>query len=171
MSCGGRRASISNIGRQASRAHDRGSSNAPSHEVSVPPLGLAGTLTVPADSRSLVVFAHGSGSSRFSPRNRAVADALNERAIATLLFDLLNEEEEADRANVFDIALLAERLAQAVGWVEREPRLRRLPLGFFGASTGAAAALVAAARNSAPASAPSCRAAAGRISPAQRSTG
>ena len=121
-------------------------SNAPSHEVSVPPLGLAGTLTVPADSRSLVVFAHGSGSSRFSPRNRAVADALNERAIATLLFDLLNEEEEADRANVFDIALLAERLAQAVGWVEREPRLRRLPLGFFGASTGAAAALVAAAQ-------------------------
>jgi pimeloyl-ACP methyl ester carboxylesterase len=121
-------------------------SAAPSHEVNVPPLGLAGTLTLPAGSRALVVFAHGSGSSRFSPRNRAVAEALNEHAIATLLFDLLSEEEEANRANVFDIVLLAERLAQAVGWIEREPRLRRLPLGFFGASTGAAAALVAAAR-------------------------
>lgn len=119
---------------------------APSHEVSIPPHDLRGTLTVPANGRALVVFAHGSGSSRFSPRNRAVADALNERAIATLLFDLLTEEEEADRANVFDIALLAERLAQAVAWIDRDSRLRRLPLGLFGASTGAAAALVAAAR-------------------------
>ena len=119
---------------------------APSHEVSIPPLGLPGTLNIPAGARALVVFVHGSGSSRFSPRNRAVAEALNEHAIATLLFDLLTEEEEARRANVFDIALLAERLAQAVHWIDRELQLRRLPLGFFGASTGAAAALVAAAR-------------------------
>ncbi len=118
----------------------------PSHEVSIPPLDLQGTLNIPAGARALVVFVHGSGSSRFSPRNRAVADALNEHAIATLLFDLLTAEEEADRANVFDIALLAGRLAQAVDWIDGELRLRRLPLGFFGASTGAAAALVAAAR-------------------------
>ncbi len=121
-------------------------SNALSHEVGVPPHGLLGTLNVPSEARALVVFAHGSGSSRFSPRNRAVAEALNGHAIATLLFDLLSEEEEANRANVFNIALLAERLAEAVAWIDREPRLRPLPLGFFGASTGAAAALVAAAR-------------------------
>jgi pimeloyl-ACP methyl ester carboxylesterase len=119
---------------------------APSREVSIPPLDLAGTLNIPVGARALVVFVHGSGSSRFSPRNRAVADALNGRAIATLLFDLLTEEEEADRANVFDIALLAERLAQTVDWIDRDSRLRPLPLGLFGASTGAAAALVAAAR-------------------------
>jgi pimeloyl-ACP methyl ester carboxylesterase len=117
-----------------------------SREVSVPPLGLEGTLSAPAAASALVVFAHGSGSSRFSPRNLAVAASLQERGFATLLFDLLTEAEEADRANVFDIALLAERLAQAVAWIDREPPLRRLPLGFFGASTGAAAALVAAAR-------------------------
>jgi len=116
---------------------------APSREVSIPPLDLAGTLNVPVGARALVVFVHGSGSSRFSPRNRAVADALNGRAIATLLFDLLTEEEEANRANVFDIALLAERLAQTVDWIDRDSQLRRLPLGLFGASTGAAAALVA----------------------------
>ncbi len=117
-----------------------------SHEVSIPPLGLAGTLNAPAGARALVVFVHGSGSSRFSPRNRAVADALNDHAVATLLFDLLTEEEEADRSNVFDIVLLAQRLEQAVDWIDRDSRLRRLPLGFFGASTGAAAALVAAAQ-------------------------
>ena len=119
---------------------------APSHEVSIPPLDLPGTLKLPTSARALVVFVHGSGSSRFSPRNRAVADALNDHAIATLLFDLLTEEEEADRANVFDIALLAQRLEQVVEWIDRDPRLARLPLGLFGASTGAAAALVAAAR-------------------------
>ncbi len=115
-------------------------------EVIIPPLGLSGTLTIPAGAQALVVFAHGSGSSRFSPRNRAVAHALNEHAIATLLFDLLTEKEEANRANVFDIGLLAERLVQAVDWIGEDPQLRRLPLGLFGASTGAAAALVAAAR-------------------------
>ncbi len=125
----------------------RGSARSTSEgHVQIPPIGLAGTLRVPRRAYALVVFAHGSGSSRFSPRNMAVADALNERGIATLLFDLLTAEEEADRANVFDISLLAERLAQAVGWLGREPDVRDLPLGLFGASTGAAAALVAAAR-------------------------
>ena len=92
------------------------------------------------------MFAHGSGSSRFSPRNTAVAEALNEEGIATLLFDLLTMEEEADRANVFNIPLLAERLVHVVRWLGRESAAGALPLGLFGASTGAAAALVAAAR-------------------------
>ena len=118
----------------------------PSREVKISPLDLAGTLNMPAGARALVVFVHGSGSSRFSPRNREVADALNGHAIATLLFDLLTEEEEADRAIVFDILLLARRLEQVVEWIDRDSRLRSLPLGFFGASTGAAAALVAAAQ-------------------------
>jgi fermentation-respiration switch protein FrsA (DUF1100 family) len=95
-------------------------------------------------TRALVIFAHGSGSSRFSSRNRAVAAALNDRGIGTLLFDLLTAQEEADRANVFDIGLLAQRLADAVRFVEREPSLSGLALGLFGASTGAAAALAAA---------------------------
>ena len=86
----------------------------------------------------------GSRSSRFSSRNRAVAAALNDGRIGTLLFDLLTAQEEADRANVFDIGLLAQRLADAVHFVEREPLLSGLALGFFGASTGAAAALAAA---------------------------
>ncbi len=116
------------------------------HEVIIPPLDLQGALNVPGGARALIVFVHGSGSSRFSPRNRAVSDALNEHSFATLLFDLLTEEEEANRANVFDIGLLAERLVQVVDWIERDPQLGRLPLGLFGASTGAAAALVVAAR-------------------------
>jgi putative phosphoribosyl transferase len=120
---------------------------AKSIDVSVPPLGLAGTLDVAKDARGLVVFAHGSGSSRFSPRNMAVARALNGRGFCTLLFDLLTPQEEADRANVFDIALLAERLVDAVQWLSREQQsVAKLPIGLFGASTGAAAALVAAAR-------------------------
>jgi putative phosphoribosyl transferase len=114
-------------------------------EVTIPPIGLAGTLHVPAGATALVVFAHGSGSSRLSPRNRTVADALNARGMATLLFDLLTPTEEADRANVFDIRLLAKRLVDVIKWLETEPSLARLPLGLFGASTGAAAALVAAA--------------------------
>jgi pimeloyl-ACP methyl ester carboxylesterase len=115
-------------------------------EVRIAPIGLAGTLRVPVGSYALVIFAHGSGSSRFSPRNIVVAEALNRIGIATLLFDLLTTAEEADRANVFDIPLLAERLVQAVDWIEREPDTRGFPVGLFGASTGAAAALVAAAR-------------------------
>lgn len=119
---------------------------ASTREVDIPPLGLPGMLTIPRGARALVVFAHGSGSSRFSPRNRIVADALNAQGVATLLFDLLTEEEEADRANVFAIPLLAERLEQAVAWIDGQAELQRLSLGLFGASTGAAAALVAAAR-------------------------
>jgi putative phosphoribosyl transferase len=114
-------------------------------EVVIPPLGLRGTLRLPSPVSALVVFAHGSGSSRLSPRNREVAKGLNARGIATLLFDLLTVTEEHDRANVFDIPLLAARLVDVVHWIDDEPRLATLPLGLFGASTGAAAALVAAA--------------------------
>lgn len=110
---------------------------------SIPPLGLAGTLHVPHRCRGVVVFAHGSGSSRLSPRNVHVASALTGAGFATLLFDLLTEREEVDRANVFDIRLLADRLAAAIDWVHDEPITASLPLGLFGASTGAAAALVA----------------------------
>lgn len=115
-------------------------------EVIIEPLRLFGDLWIPARASSLVVFAHGSGSSRLSPRNVAVAGALNQQGIATLLFDLLTHDEELDRANVFDIPLLAERLVHVVGWLDRQPNLTDFRLGLFGASTGAAAALVAAAR-------------------------
>jgi putative phosphoribosyl transferase len=114
-------------------------------EVTIPPVGLAGTLCIPRAAHAVVVFAHGSGSSRFSPRNRAVAEALNEQGFATLLFDLLTEDEEADRANVFDIPLLATRLIDAIRWLDGDAWAGAVPLGLFGASTGAAAALVAAA--------------------------
>jgi fermentation-respiration switch protein FrsA (DUF1100 family) len=117
-----------------------------SRDVSIPPIGLRGTLRVPQAAWALIVFAHGSGSSRLSPRNRAVAEALNARGMATLLFDLLTEEEEANRANVFDVPLLAQRLVDAARWIENEPVVGKLPIGFFGASTGASAALVAAAK-------------------------
>jgi putative phosphoribosyl transferase len=115
-------------------------------DVRIPAVGLAGTLRIPESAQAFVAFAHGSGSSRFSPRNMAVAEGLNAQGFGTLLFDLLTEEEEADRANVFDIALLAGRLADAVTWLDRESPACRRPLGLFGSSTGAAAALVAAAR-------------------------
>lgn len=117
-----------------------------SQQVSISRLGLPGILRVPAGARALVVFAHGSGSSRLSPRNRAVAQALAEQAIATLLFDLLTETEAEDSNNVLDIDLLTNRLTEAVAWIDSEPQLRDFPLGFFGAHTGAAAALVTAAR-------------------------
>ena len=106
---------------------------------------LAGTLCRPAESSAVVLFAHGSGSSRHSPRNRFVAEALQRAGIGTLLFDLLTESEAEDRRNVFAIELLAERLEQARRWIEMEATLDRSALGYFGASTGAAAALVAAA--------------------------
>ncbi|SJZ53961.1 Dienelactone hydrolase [Enhydrobacter aerosaccus] len=115
-------------------------------EVRIPPLKLPGTLRLPAGARVLVVFAHGSGSSRLSPRNIAVAEALAQQGMATLLFDLLTPEEESDRANVFDIALLAKRVVDAVRWLEANDLTRTLRFGLFGASTGAAAALVAAAK-------------------------
>lgn len=130
---------MTNAGKDRNPAPDSG-------DVGIPPLGLQGDLRIPANAFALVAFAHGSGSSRHSPRNVAVASALNERGIATLLFDLLTPKEEQDRANVFDITLLAERLIDAVRWLKVNPATAQLPLGLFGASTGAAAALVAAAR-------------------------
>jgi putative phosphoribosyl transferase len=107
-------------------------------------VSLGGNLSIPADPKGMVVFAHGSGSSRASPRNRRVAWWLNQAGMGTLLFDLLTEQEEADRTNVFDIGLLGERLRTATLWL-REGLEGRLPVGYFGASTGAAAALWAAA--------------------------
>ena len=113
-----------------------------------PPAGevrLAGYLTVPQDAPGIVVFAHGSGSSRHSPRNRYVARVLNDAGLGTLLFDLLTPDEEVNRANVFDIGLLARRLTAVTGWLRAQPRAARAAVGYFGASTGAAAALWAAA--------------------------
>ena len=108
---------------------------------------LRGLLGVPPDATGLVIFAHGSGSGRLSPRNNQVAAALRQNGMATLLVDLLTQQEEANRANVFDITLLAQRLASCADWVRQQPGLRNLAIGYFGASTGAAAALVAAARD------------------------
>jgi putative phosphoribosyl transferase len=112
----------------------------------IEPLGLRGTLVWPEGASALIVFAHGSGSSRLSPRNVQVARALNARGMATFLFDLLTNEEERDRRNVFDIPLLADRLVSAIRWLDEEQETGRLHLGLFGASTGAAAALIAAAK-------------------------
>lgn len=106
---------------------------------------LTGDLGVPPDASGVVLFAHGSGSSRLSGRNRSVAATLREAGFATLLFDLLTDAEAADRRNVFDIALLAERLVAATRWIRDRQDSAGLPIGYFGASTGAAAALVAAA--------------------------
>lgn len=106
---------------------------------------LPGTLCVPGGARGLVLFAHGSGSSRHSPRNRFVAGELQHAGLATFLFDLLSAREEGDRRLVFDIPLLASRLARATAWVRGAHEAGRLPIGYFGASTGAAAALWAAA--------------------------
>lgn len=137
----------------------------PSHEASPEPVAqqavtilansvaLPGDLAVPASARGLVLFAHGSGSSRHSPRNQQVAQALQQRGLATLLFDLLSAEEDAidrhTRTLRFDIPLLARRLAETVDWAQQDPASpvarAELPLGLFGASTGAGAALVAAA--------------------------
>ncbi|MBQ1044250.1 MULTISPECIES: dienelactone hydrolase family protein [unclassified Micromonospora] len=120
-------------------------------EVSVPVVdgGLVGDVSVPDGAGGVVLFAHGSGSSRHSPRNMAVGRALNERGLATVLVDLLTADEEArDEVTAelrFDIGMLAERLAGIVDWMGADPELGRLPIGLFGASTGAAAALVAAA--------------------------
>jgi len=110
---------------------------------------LDGTLGLPPDARGIVLFAHGSGSSRHSPRNRQVAGMLQEAGLATLLIDLLTPDEEAvdvrTRALRFDIGLLAGRLAGATDWLGRQPATQHLRVGYFGASTGAGAALVAAA--------------------------
>lgn len=106
---------------------------------------LDGVLGIPAGAEGLVLFAHGSGSSRLSPRNTYVAGCLREAGIGTLLFDLLTEREAADRANVFDVDFLARRLGGATAWVREQQFTRNLRIGYFGASTGAAAALIAAA--------------------------
>jgi putative phosphoribosyl transferase len=118
--------------------------------IEVAPRGrIDGDLTVPEQAMGLVVFAHGSGSSRLSPRNRSVAEHLGRHRLATLLMDLLTtDEDEADRATGrvrFDIGLLADRVVRAIDWVDDQSDVATLPLGCFGASTGAAAALVAAA--------------------------
>ena len=115
------------------------------HEVRIEPPGLAGFLAIPPHPKGVVVFAHGSGSGRMSPRNGHVAGALQEAMIGTLLLDLLTPEEETDRRNVFDIDLLAVRLRQATDWIMDRRAAHGLPIGYFGASTGAGAALRAAA--------------------------
>ena len=110
---------------------------------------LSGNLTIPENAKALALFAHGSGSSRHSPRNQFVARTLNRASLATLLFDLLTPEEEAldisTREHRFNIGLLAERLAHATNWVRQQEKTRDLHIGYFGSSTGGAAALVAAA--------------------------
>ena len=119
-------------------------------EVTIAPIGLNGDLTVPDRATGIIVFAHGSGSSRHSGRNRFVARVLQDAGFATLLMDLLTEEEEeVDRRTAhlrFDIPLLATRLSQATEWLSQEQRTSGLRVGYFGASTGAAAALIAAAQ-------------------------
>lgn len=122
-----------------------GDSTVQSVRLPVDGLMLEGDLTVPAQARGLVIFAHGSGSSRLSPRNRAVAEVLHRGAMATLLFDLLSPMEDSDRRMRFNVPLLAARLGQAVTWARGVPALQALPIGLFGASTGAAAALMVAA--------------------------
>lgn len=117
----------------------------PHRNVFVGTQALPGVLTLPAGAHALVVFAHGSGSSHLSLRNRRVAESLQLHGLGTLLFDLLHEREAQQRERVFDIPLLADRLLQAVAWVTARAGLARLRIGLFGASTGAAAALTAAA--------------------------
>jgi putative phosphoribosyl transferase len=108
---------------------------------------MKGLLGVPSDTKGVVIFAHGSGSGRLSPRNNFVAQVLQYNGMATLLVDLLEEPEALDRRKVFDIDLLADRLSANAQWIQEQLETRGLSLGYFGASTGAAAALQAAARN------------------------
>lgn len=110
------------------------------------PHTLHGTLCLPADPRGVVLFAHGSGSSRHSPRNQYVAEVLQQAGFATLLMDLLDEGEANDRHKVFDTELLADRLLEAMSWLAENPATANVPVGLFGASTGAGAAFIAAAR-------------------------
>jgi putative phosphoribosyl transferase len=114
-------------------------------EVQAGPVTVAGHLTLPEEAYGVVVFAHGSGSSRRSPRNRYVAAVLNDAGLGTVLFDLLTDQEAADRAKVFDVDLLAGRLLDVTAWLRRQPDTCDHRIGYFGASTGAAAALLAAA--------------------------
>jgi len=142
--------------RTRDRATEASPSNAPPGErhtdvvIDADGVSLDGHLNVPDHAVGLVVFAHGSGSSRHSSRNRFVAKTLNDARIATLLFDLLTVEEEASHENVFDVALLGDRLTATLGWLQQAEGLGDLPVGLFGASTGAAAALWAAAEPNSP---------------------
>ncbi len=121
------------------------------HTVTEIPVGevtLEGELAVPADAGGLVIFAHGSGSSRHSPRNNFVAETLRKRGLATLLFDLLTETEDQRRENRFDIPLLTDRLVGTTAWARDRSEIDdQTPIGYFGSSTGAAAALRGAARS------------------------
>jgi putative phosphoribosyl transferase len=133
---------------QPGRAGAAGDAVAPNDrevELDVGGVALGARLTLPPHPRGVVAFAHGSGSGRHSPRNRFVAEALQRAGIGTLLLDLLTPREERDRRNVFDIPLLAARLRGATAWLAQDPRTAGLPVAYFGASTGAGAALVAAA--------------------------
>lgn len=127
-------------------------SPSPKQEVTaqIPPSGITADFVVPAGARGIVLFAHGSGSSRFSSRNQLVAGELQDAGFGTLLLDLLTGPEEATDARTghlrFDIPFLAGRLKEATDWVRQDLRVKDLPLGYFGASTGAAAAVVAAAK-------------------------
>lgn len=114
-------------------------------QINLKDVELGANLAEPTDARSLVIFAHGSGSSRLSPRNNFVADILNKHNMSTLLTDLLTAFEDQVYANRFDIALLSHRLVQVTEWASQQPGLAQLPVGYFGASTGAASALQAAA--------------------------
>lgn len=114
-------------------------------DVEIAPHGLRGLLRLPLESQGIVIFAHGSGSGRFSARNNHVAERLHRAGWATLLLDLLTLSEEQDRRNVFDVQFLAQRLVNADSWARKDPRTHGLAVGYFGASTGAAAALIAAA--------------------------
>ena len=108
-------------------------------------INLESILDLPSDAKAIIIFAHGTGSSRLSPRNRQVATFLNRQGFATLLFDLLTEQEDADYANRFDIGLLAVRLKAVTEWIQKSSQIKNLLIGYFGASTGAAAAIIAAA--------------------------
>jgi len=110
---------------------------------------LEGTLVIPQGAKAIVIFVHGAGSSRLSPRNNFVAQVLNDAGLGTFLFDLLTEEEDIVYENRFDLTLLTSRLKTATGWLRDQPLARKLSLGYFGASTGAAAAIITAAESGA----------------------
>jgi putative phosphoribosyl transferase len=135
---------VAGSGAQPGQADDDPPLRSEDVEINIGPVVLHGHLEIPDDPLGIVVFAHGSGSSSHSPRNRFVASVLNDAGIGTLLFDLLTPAEELDRANVFDVELLADRLTDATRWLHGQPEAIGLPVGYFGASTGAAAALWAA---------------------------
>lgn len=124
--------------------------SAPAETITIAPVGLGGFLMLPAPGRGVVLFAHGSGSGRNSPRNQFVARELQRAGLGTLLFDLLTAAEARDRYNVFDIDLLARRLVLATDWLNERDDTHALRVGYFGASTGAAAALVASTLSAKP---------------------